>query len=46
MDVVYGRMSWVYKSRLRVLFYRSHFMVAFTSQIYSMSFKIEVVVPD
>ena len=42
----YGWMSWVYKSRLRILFYRSRLMVMFTSQIYRTSFKIEVAVRD
>ena len=44
--LVYGHMSWVYKSRLRVLFYRSNLMVELTTQIYRTSFKNEVVVRD
>ena len=42
--LVYGHMSWVYKSRLWVLFYRSHLMVTFDGHL--MSFKIEVTVRD
>jgi len=42
----YGHMSWVYKSRLQVLFYRSNLMVELTTQIYRTSFKNEVVVRD
>jgi len=46
MSLVYGHMSWVYKSTLLVLFYRSNLMVDFTGQIYRTSFKIEVAVHD
>ena len=44
--LTYGHMRWVYKSRLRVLFFRSNLMAEFTSQIYKMCFRIEIAVRD
>ena len=46
MGLTYGHMRWVYKSRLRALFFRSNLMAEFTSQIYRTSFKIEIAVRD